>query len=85
LCDTAVQEEALQTLALSDLWGIAKRMAARLDAEGIKLQFALQKLGIAEDCREKVVEFVSHATGELANRSEPLGLPAAVQQRLPFR
>ena len=42
LRDPAVQEEALQALALGDLWGIAKRMAARLEAESIRTPLELR-------------------------------------------
>lgn len=42
LCDPAVQEDALQALALGDLWGVAKRMAVRLEADGIRTPIELR-------------------------------------------
>lgn len=42
LRDPAVQEDALQALALGDLWGVAKRMAAHLEAEGINTPLDLR-------------------------------------------
>ena len=48
LLDPDAQEDALSRLALTDLWGIAKRMAARLTAEGIATPLQLR----AADPRE---------------------------------
>lgn len=42
LRDLTVQEEALQTLSLGELWGVAKRMAARLEEEGIRTPLELR-------------------------------------------
>lgn len=42
LVDEASQTEALGRLALTDLWGVARRMAARLEAEGIRTPLELR-------------------------------------------
>ncbi len=42
LRDPDVQHEALQALGLGDLWGVAKRMATRLEAEGIRTPLELR-------------------------------------------
>lgn len=42
LVDEASQIDALSRLALTDLWGVARRMAARLEAEGIRTPLELR-------------------------------------------
>ena len=42
LADDASQTEALSLLVLTDLWGIARRMAVRLEADGIATPLALR-------------------------------------------
>ncbi len=43
LLDRAAQEDALSRVELSDLWGIARRMAARLQADGIATVMDLRR------------------------------------------
>ncbi len=53
LLDAAAEEQALAGLTLTDLWGVARRMAARLQAEGIDSPLALR----AADAREVRTRF----------------------------